>query len=175
MDETDLVGIHYITRVLLVYTCQQGMYPRGHVLPLRLPLSWSVLLIHVLDWRSLRSAMEPTRGRRDISQEKEDEIKSHPWLTLKSNTQLWVPRSLVLLIQVFCRKTKLLDATALDLYARNACIFCRGKLSRLSVIMPHIINTHVSYILAHDGCVSGAQADGNRVRRLPGSAKNLCN
>jgi hypothetical protein len=36
--ETDLVGINDITRVLLVYTCQQGVYPRGHVLPLRLPL-----------------------------------------------------------------------------------------------------------------------------------------
>jgi hypothetical protein len=34
----DLVGINVITRVLLVYTCQQGVYPRGHVLPLRLPL-----------------------------------------------------------------------------------------------------------------------------------------
>jgi hypothetical protein len=34
---TDLVRINDITRVLLVYTCQQGVYPRGHVLPLRLP------------------------------------------------------------------------------------------------------------------------------------------
>jgi hypothetical protein len=34
---TDLVGIDDITRVLLVYSCQQGVYPRGHVLPLRLP------------------------------------------------------------------------------------------------------------------------------------------
>jgi hypothetical protein len=37
MRTTDLVGINCITRVLLVYTCQQGVYPRGHVLPLRLP------------------------------------------------------------------------------------------------------------------------------------------
>jgi hypothetical protein len=37
MHATDLVGINGITRVLLVYTCQQGVYPRGHVLPLRLP------------------------------------------------------------------------------------------------------------------------------------------
>jgi hypothetical protein len=34
---TDLVGINGITRVLLVYTCQRGVYTRGHVLPLRLP------------------------------------------------------------------------------------------------------------------------------------------
>jgi hypothetical protein len=38
MHATDLVGINDITRVLLVYTCQQGVYPRGHVLPLRLPM-----------------------------------------------------------------------------------------------------------------------------------------
>jgi hypothetical protein len=37
MHETDLVAINDITRVLSVYTCQQGVYPRGHVLPLRLP------------------------------------------------------------------------------------------------------------------------------------------
>jgi hypothetical protein len=37
MHATDLVGINGITRVLLVYTCQQGVYPRRHVLPLRLP------------------------------------------------------------------------------------------------------------------------------------------
>jgi hypothetical protein len=37
MHATDLVGINSITRVLLVYTCQQGVHPRGHVLPLRLP------------------------------------------------------------------------------------------------------------------------------------------
>jgi hypothetical protein len=36
MHATDLVGINGITRVLLVYICQQGVYPRGHVLPLRL-------------------------------------------------------------------------------------------------------------------------------------------
>jgi hypothetical protein len=35
MHAMDLVGINDITRVLLVYTCQQGLYPRGHVLPLR--------------------------------------------------------------------------------------------------------------------------------------------
>jgi hypothetical protein len=34
----DLVGINGITLVLLVYTCQKGVYPRDHVLPLRLPL-----------------------------------------------------------------------------------------------------------------------------------------
>jgi hypothetical protein len=38
MHATDLVGINNITRVLLVYTCQQGVYPRGLLLPLRLPL-----------------------------------------------------------------------------------------------------------------------------------------
>jgi hypothetical protein len=37
MHATDLVGINGITRALLVYTCQQGVYPRGHVHPLRLP------------------------------------------------------------------------------------------------------------------------------------------
>jgi hypothetical protein len=37
MDATDLVAINDITRVLLVYSCQQGVCPRGHVLPLRLP------------------------------------------------------------------------------------------------------------------------------------------
>jgi hypothetical protein len=36
MPATDLVGINGITAVLLVYTCQQGVYPRGHVLSLRL-------------------------------------------------------------------------------------------------------------------------------------------
>jgi hypothetical protein len=44
MRTTDLVGINGITRVLLVYTCQQGVYPRGHVLPLRLPLLLLLLL-----------------------------------------------------------------------------------------------------------------------------------
>jgi hypothetical protein len=33
----DLVGINDITQVLLAYTCQQGVYPRSHILPLRLP------------------------------------------------------------------------------------------------------------------------------------------
>jgi hypothetical protein len=37
MQATDLVGINGITRALVVYMCQQGVYPRGHVLPLRLP------------------------------------------------------------------------------------------------------------------------------------------
>jgi hypothetical protein len=32
------LAINGITRVLLVHTCQKGVYPRGHVLPLRLPL-----------------------------------------------------------------------------------------------------------------------------------------
>jgi hypothetical protein len=46
MHATDLVGINYITRVLLVYTCQQGVYPRGHVLPLRLtPYIHSLILL----------------------------------------------------------------------------------------------------------------------------------
>jgi hypothetical protein len=42
MHATDLVGLNGITRVLLVYTCQQGVYPRGHVLPLRLPFSFII-------------------------------------------------------------------------------------------------------------------------------------
>jgi hypothetical protein len=37
MHATDLVGINGIAPVLLVYTCQQGVYPLGDVLPLRLP------------------------------------------------------------------------------------------------------------------------------------------
>jgi hypothetical protein len=37
MHATDFVEINGVTRVLLVYTCQQGVHPRGHVLPLRLP------------------------------------------------------------------------------------------------------------------------------------------
>jgi hypothetical protein len=37
MHATGLVRINGITRVLLVYTCQQGVCPRGYVLPLRLP------------------------------------------------------------------------------------------------------------------------------------------
>jgi hypothetical protein len=32
MHATDLVAINGITRVLSVYSCQQGVYPRGHVL-----------------------------------------------------------------------------------------------------------------------------------------------
>jgi hypothetical protein len=43
MHATDLVGINGITRVLLVYTCQQGLYPRGQLLPLRPP---SMYLLH---------------------------------------------------------------------------------------------------------------------------------
>jgi hypothetical protein len=41
MHATDLVGINGITGVLLVYSCQRGVYPRDHVLPLRLPM-WSI-------------------------------------------------------------------------------------------------------------------------------------
>jgi hypothetical protein len=37
MHATDLVAINGITGVLSVYSCQQGVCPRGHVLPLRLP------------------------------------------------------------------------------------------------------------------------------------------
>jgi hypothetical protein len=33
MHATDLVGINGVTRVLLIYTCQQGVYPRGHIHP----------------------------------------------------------------------------------------------------------------------------------------------
>jgi hypothetical protein len=45
MHTTDLVGINVITRFLLVYTCQQGVYPRGHVLLLRLPLNFPIILL----------------------------------------------------------------------------------------------------------------------------------
>jgi hypothetical protein len=38
MHSSDLVEINDVTRVLIAYTCQQGVYPRGHVLTLRLPL-----------------------------------------------------------------------------------------------------------------------------------------
>jgi hypothetical protein len=44
MHATDLVGINGITRVLLVYTCQQGVYPRGHVLPLKTPNAVCIVL-----------------------------------------------------------------------------------------------------------------------------------
>jgi hypothetical protein len=44
MYATDLIGINYITRVLLVYICQQGVYPRGHVLLLRLPCVTNTVL-----------------------------------------------------------------------------------------------------------------------------------
>jgi hypothetical protein len=37
MHATEVVGINGITRVLLVYTCQQAEYPPGHILPLRFP------------------------------------------------------------------------------------------------------------------------------------------
>jgi hypothetical protein len=46
---TDLVGINGNTRVLLVYTCQQGVYPRGHVLLLRLPNSL-IVMFRVVFW-----------------------------------------------------------------------------------------------------------------------------
>jgi hypothetical protein len=50
MHATDLVGINGITRVLLVYTCQQGVYPRDDVLPLRLPfftITYEIPVAHV--------------------------------------------------------------------------------------------------------------------------------
>jgi hypothetical protein len=49
MHATDLVGINGISRVLLVYSCQQGVYPRGHVLPLRI-LNFNIVMpfTHVL-------------------------------------------------------------------------------------------------------------------------------
>jgi hypothetical protein len=51
MHETDLVAINGITRVLLVYSCQQGVYPRGHVLPLRLPPDIiSMLTLSTMRW-----------------------------------------------------------------------------------------------------------------------------
>jgi hypothetical protein len=34
MHAMDQVGINGITQALLVYTCQQGVYPQGHVLAL---------------------------------------------------------------------------------------------------------------------------------------------
>jgi hypothetical protein len=54
---TDLVGINGITRVLLLYTCQQGVYPRDHVLPLRLPCRFT----HV--------GLQPTVFRRNVSEQ----------------------------------------------------------------------------------------------------------
>jgi hypothetical protein len=47
---TDFIGINGITRVLLVYTCQQIVYPRGHVLPLILP-HLSLLRLNVINQR----------------------------------------------------------------------------------------------------------------------------
>jgi hypothetical protein len=46
MHAADLVGINGITRVLIVYTCQQGVYPRGHILPLWLPLKFILIIIN---------------------------------------------------------------------------------------------------------------------------------
>jgi hypothetical protein len=43
MHAKDLVGINGSTQVLLVYTCQQGEYPRGYVLPLRIPYQLSTV------------------------------------------------------------------------------------------------------------------------------------
>jgi hypothetical protein len=49
MHATYLVGINDITLVLLVYTCQQGVYPRDHVPRLRLPhLADSVVITMVV-------------------------------------------------------------------------------------------------------------------------------
>jgi hypothetical protein len=41
MHATDLVRINGITRVLLVYTCQQGAYPQGLYLKPAIPLGRS--------------------------------------------------------------------------------------------------------------------------------------
>jgi hypothetical protein len=45
MHAKDVVGINGITRVLLLYSCQQGVYPRGHVLPLRLHMKKTTVSI----------------------------------------------------------------------------------------------------------------------------------
>jgi hypothetical protein len=44
----DLVGTNGITRVLSVYACQQGVYPRGHVLPLRLPRTPTSISVKII-------------------------------------------------------------------------------------------------------------------------------
>jgi hypothetical protein len=43
----DLVVINGITQILLVYTCKQGVYPRGHLLPIQLPL-WTLVMLNLL-------------------------------------------------------------------------------------------------------------------------------
>jgi hypothetical protein len=63
---TDLIGINGITRVLLAYTCQQGVYPRGHVLPLQLLISYiksKSVPLHAMEALGGRGSTAPTHSR----------------------------------------------------------------------------------------------------------------
>jgi hypothetical protein len=63
MHATDLVGINGVTRVLLVYTCQQGVYPRGHVLPLSFPCNNTVFFtVHITGNIVVAVIINPTRA-----------------------------------------------------------------------------------------------------------------
>jgi hypothetical protein len=59
LHATDLVKINGITRVLLVHTCQQGVYRRGHVLPLRLPINIYLHLLLVLKSKFFHQVFQP--------------------------------------------------------------------------------------------------------------------
>jgi hypothetical protein len=67
MHAADL-GINVITRVLLVYTCQRGVCPRGHVLPLRLPVVDH--RIQYLNTCILRSVLRTWRTRERVRWER---------------------------------------------------------------------------------------------------------
>jgi hypothetical protein len=74
MHATDLVGINGITRVLLVYTCQQGVYPRGHVLALRLPMTDQLNKFQSgAIWSQL--CILPARHRQTVSGERVETIR----------------------------------------------------------------------------------------------------
>jgi hypothetical protein len=86
MHATDLVGINGITRVLLVYSCQQGVYPRGHVLPVRLPspyygekhkVLWAEHTEHIGIWETSTKFWMKMLNERDHLQDLvvEDNIK----------------------------------------------------------------------------------------------------
>jgi hypothetical protein len=69
MHAKDLVGINSITRVLLAYTCQQGEYPRGHVLPLRLPVIKTLKINSRQIWTGYNVSIRVFSEIRDITVE----------------------------------------------------------------------------------------------------------
>jgi hypothetical protein len=62
MHAMDLVGINGITRVLLVYTCLQGVYPRGRILPLRLPYVGPLQVISLLTFKGPMTTLVVTES-----------------------------------------------------------------------------------------------------------------